>query len=222
MCHYVSFCVPRIKEDELYYLRIFVGSLDSHAGIEEGWNLKAGEYREAEWTENDSGESLVVRVEDDEEESIYRAAILAEFPTRVALINSVKIGKIDGNKYWYKEGILHREDGPAIDLVDGSKEWYKEGLRHRKDGPAVEYVSGTRKWYKEGKLHREDGPAIEYADGTKEWWKEGKLHREDGPAIELVDGGKEWYNKGLRHREDGPAIEYANGTKKWYKEGKSV
>ena len=29
-----------------------------------------------------------------------------------------------GNKYWYLEGELHREDGPAVEYPDGTKEWY--------------------------------------------------------------------------------------------------
>ena len=30
----------------------------------------------------------------------------------------------DGYKEWYKNGYLHREDGPAIEHPDGRKEWY--------------------------------------------------------------------------------------------------
>ena len=56
----------------------------------------------------------------------------------------------------------------------GNKRWYKEGMRHREGGPAVEYSNGAKLWYKEGKLHREDGPAIEHADGRKEYWKNNK------------------------------------------------
>jgi len=32
-----------------------------------------------------------------------------------------------GNKYWYKEDLLHRIDGPAIEYSDGRKEWYIDG-----------------------------------------------------------------------------------------------
>jgi len=35
----------------------------------------------------------------------------------------------DGTEYWYKEGLLHREDGPAIELPDGSEAFYLKGLR---------------------------------------------------------------------------------------------
>lgn len=32
-----------------------------------------------------------------------------------------------GTKWWYKEGYIHREDGPAIEYANGSKKWYYEG-----------------------------------------------------------------------------------------------
>jgi hypothetical protein len=49
--------------------------------------------------------------------------------------------------YWYLNGKLHREDGPAIEHADGRKCWYLNGLRHRVDGPAVESADGSKCWY---------------------------------------------------------------------------
>ena len=49
---------------------------------------------------------------------------------------------------------------------DGTFSWWKNGKIHRDDGPAIEGVSGAKSWYQNGKLHRDDGPAIEFADGT--------------------------------------------------------
>ena len=63
---------------------------------------------------------------------------------------------------------------------DGSKYYYLNGKVHREDGPAIEYVDGTKYWYKNSKLHREDGPAVEHANGNKSWWLNGKRHRKDG------------------------------------------
>lgn len=62
-------------------------------------------------------------------------------------------------------------------LADGTREWYRDGKLHRDDGPAVEHSDGTRMWCRNGKLHREDSPAIEFADGRREWWRDGKRHR---------------------------------------------
>jgi hypothetical protein len=60
-----------------------------------------------------------------------------------------------GEKYWYKNGKLHREDGPAIDYLDKEKLWYKEGERHREDGPAIEYPNGVSYFYFEDKGYNE-------------------------------------------------------------------
>ena len=55
-----------------------------------------------------------------------------------------------GNKYWYLNGKLHREDGPAIELTNGNKYWYLNNELHREDGPACEHVNGTKFWYLNG------------------------------------------------------------------------
>jgi len=76
----------------------------------------------------------------------------------------------DGDRYWYLNDELHREDGPAIECANGYKAWYLNGVRHREDGPAIECTSGYKAWCLNGKLHREDGPAIEHANGYKAWY----------------------------------------------------
>jgi len=81
----------------------------------------------------------------------------------------MKVGS-NGRKYWYLNGELHREDGPAVECPDGRKYWYLNGKFHREDGPAVEHPNGTKEWYLNGELHREGGPAIEWPNGTKDWY----------------------------------------------------
>ena len=56
----------------------------------------------------------------------------------------------------------------------GDKEWYRNGQLHREDGPAIEYANGYIAWYQNGQRHREDGPAVEYANGDKEWYRNGQ------------------------------------------------
>ena len=80
----------------------------------------------------------------------------------------------NGDKYWYLNGQLHREDGPAIEWANGHKSWWLNGELHREDGPAIEYANGNKYWFKNHKLHREDGPAEEWADGDKYWYLKGK------------------------------------------------
>ena len=57
---------------------------------------------------------------------------------------------VNGDRGWYLNGKVHREDGPAIERADGSRWWYLNGKVHREDGPAIEWASGTRKWYLNG------------------------------------------------------------------------
>ncbi len=76
----------------------------------------------------------------------------------------------DGTKFWYLNGKLHNENGPAIEFTNGNKEWRINGLLHREDGPAIEHANGDKYWYTNGNLHREDGPAVEKLNGTKFWY----------------------------------------------------
>jgi hypothetical protein len=108
----------------------------------------------------------------------------------------------DGDKHWYLNGKLHREDGPAVERSNGFKYWYLNGKPHREDGPAREWADGSKAWYLNGKLHREDGPAVEYSDGTKSWYLNGQCHREDGPAVERSNGYKAWYLNGKHLTEE--------------------
>jgi len=61
------------------------------------------------------------------------------------------------------------KNGLIID-ENGTKYWYLNGKLHREDGPAIEYSSGRKFWYINGKLHRTDGPAIEDSNDYKEWY----------------------------------------------------
>ena len=84
-----------------------------------------------------------------------------------------------GDKFWWLDGKLHREDGPAVEYADGSKFWYLNDKLHREDGPAEECADGSKIWYLNDNLHREDGPAEEYANGSKSWWLNGEQVTEE-------------------------------------------
>jgi len=48
---------------------------------------------------------------------------------------------IHGTIYRFKSGLLHSEnDKPAIESVNGDKHWYKHGVQHREDYPAIVYA----------------------------------------------------------------------------------
>ena len=107
----------------------------------------------------------------------------------------------DGNKFWYLNEKLHREQGPAFEGPDGTKEWYLNGERHREQGPAVIRSNGSNEWWLNGQLHREQGPAIEHSDGSKEWWEYNELiysteMGEENPILKKAweSGSREEFN----------------------------
>ena len=74
----------------------------------------------------------------------------------------------------------------------GNKYWYLNGKLHREDGPAIEDASGSKYWHLNDRLHREDGPAVERANGYKEWWLDNKRLSEEehkrltSPVVEMT------------------------------------
>jgi len=74
------------------------------------------------------------------------------------MLQGLHIDEYSGTKMWYKDGELHREDGPAIIWKNGDEEWYLNSKKHRDDGPAVYYPSfnGLRGWYIDGRKLSED------------------------------------------------------------------
>jgi hypothetical protein len=112
----------------------------------------------------------------------------------ISMDNNVKV-EIDvfGHKRYYKNGLLHRTNGPAVEYSDGAKHWYLNGERHRENGPAVESTNGEKYWYFGNKLHRMHGPAVECPNGHKEWWRNGirypmSKYQEDIKIIWLKEG----------------------------------
>lgn len=145
--------------------------------------------------------------------------------------NIPTIIKQNGDKYYYKLGILHRENGPAIIKHNGDKHYYQLGFLHNEDGPAIQLSNGDNKWYKYGVELTEDEFKSEFndklllkktieIDGDIRKTKNGKLHSyNDEPA--LVKGNKkEWYKDGLLHRIDGPAITIDDNIEAWYRYGR--
>jgi hypothetical protein len=74
----------------------------------------------------------------------------------------------DGNQYWYLNGLLHKEDGPAYISKAGYKIWYINGKRHNENGPAVIHTDGSNAWYLNGKEYTEDAyRTIQFFNGIK-------------------------------------------------------
>ena len=71
------------------------------------------------------------------------------------------------------------------EYASGDKAWYLNDQLHREDGPALEYATGTKEWWLNGNRHRTDGPAIEMADGYKSWWLNDNYITDD-PLVWMV------------------------------------
>lgn len=83
------------------------------------------------------------------------------------------IQKLNGILFYYKNNVLHRDDGPAIIAPSGATNWYKNGKRYRDEGPAIEH-DGSKAWMINGEYHRKNGPAIEWANSRECWYYKGK------------------------------------------------
>jgi hypothetical protein len=91
----------------------------------------------------------------------------------------------NGNKCWYLNDKLHREDGPAVEHADGDKSWYLNGKLHREDGPAIEYRNGYKSWYLEGIQYTKSGHKAEMARRNNTCT--GKVVTSEGKHYELTE-----------------------------------
>ncbi len=58
----------------------------------------------------------------------------------------------DYYEYYYlnNSGRKHRLDGPSLKNLFGDKIWFKNGLWHRENGPAQEWYDGQKRYYLDG------------------------------------------------------------------------
>ncbi len=131
---------------------------------------------------------------------------LIRYLTYESVYYHVSYGKFNDAMVWYKNGLIHRNDGPAVEH-DDIVGYYKHEVPHRVDGPAIKCLNArSERWWMNGKLHRiGGGPAVIEGDSYVQWWRDGLLHRRNGPA-NVCDDVREWYQHGLLHCPNGPAL----------------
>ena len=67
----------------------------------------------------------------------------------------------NGNTIWYTGDRIHRNnDLPAVEYANGDREWWKNGLIHRDNQPAIERVNGESEWWEHGKLKKSTKPVL--------------------------------------------------------------
>ena len=70
----------------------------------------------------------------------------------------------------------------------GVEEWYKDGMPHREDGPALIFPYGDECWMQKGANHRRKGPATIWAGGEEEWWYKGIKMPPNYTKLDIVKG----------------------------------
>lgn len=65
----------------------------------------------------------------------------------------------------------------VVDKISRRTTWFKNGHIHRDNGPAMMYPGEARYWYQEGKPHRDNGPAVETRENLV-WYQRGVLIKE--------------------------------------------
>lgn len=114
--------------------------------------------------------------------------------------------KINGNKYWYKDGKLHRLCKPAIEYSDGRKEWYSNGrkLNISADYQYPNYMDYCRVFYKritlqelwrqdEAKIKQDHENELEAIRKREEALKE-EAERARIVLAEYQKEREDWYN----------------------------
>lgn len=145
-----------------------------------------------------------------------------------------------GDNAYFEEGLLHRDNGPAIIRSAGNTESWLFGCQF--DADTYSYFADIAKTmgmhgpglklFFNGYEMIPDWSATDISTvigdmgtgecvianplGSTAWIKDGKVSRDNGPAVEFING-TEWYMKdGQFHRLDGPAITWADRTENRY------
>ena len=89
----------------------------------------------------------------------------------------------NGTKYWYLNGKLHREDGPAVEWSDGSKYWCLNGKK----------ITEAEHKLKTMTKHQQQTDIVEYTD---EYFK-GVQSAQDEMEQKIEDKFQLWEGEGF-------------------------
>lgn len=165
-------------------------------------NVDQSEYDDLAFSEGIIQRNMNMKDEDDDDtenskfESLLGSPIheIDAIPRNKSWIKTICFG---GAKKIFNNGLLNDyKKTAAIEYPEGGlKIHYKNGIIHRDKGPAIEYpahpttrFNNNNAYYIDGKLSRKNGPAkynlrgVEDSDRGFIWYKDGKIHRDKGPA----------------------------------------
>ena len=73
-----------------------------------------------------------------------------------------------------------------VEYTNGDKEWFRNGKLHREDGPAKEYANGDKSWYLNGIYYTESAYKAEMAKRSTTNPCNGKIVEIDGKKYQLI------------------------------------
>lgn len=137
-------------------------------------------------------------------------------------------------KITLKNGVLHNDNGPAVEIGDDFQLWFINGMLHRLNGPAVSKPDHIKEYWMYGKRRRPYSLApVVLCDNTNgsKWLIDDqemdldqfliylKKNHSD-KQITLEDDKVIFVKDGVPHNDDGPAIIWFNGSLEWRTCGK--
>ena len=125
MCKFLSGLVTIAKHPKVLCL-----DLKSHDATIAALGIKEETYREFEWTREDDGDSLGVRCLPDEDRNNFKAAILAQFPTRHDCINEcIRQMAASGRNLDYDLSSLTSAEGLVLPTTMGGDLYLSNSVR---------------------------------------------------------------------------------------------
>lgn len=91
-------------------------------------------------------------------------------------------------EFQHTNDVPYKFTGICKILQDNTIRYYKDGLFHRHDGPAIIWQNGAKSWRVFGKHHREDGAAIQCKNGYEEYCYNDIWYSE-------IQSDDEWFEK---------------------------
>ena len=79
----------------------------------------------------------------------------------------------NGNKFWIQNS-KNLDLSSSVEILSGGYKWYLNGMLHREDGPAIEWYNDEKEWYQNNRKHRINGPAVIDHYSGNEWWINGQ------------------------------------------------
>ena len=68
----------------------------------------------------------------------------------------IEVVEIEGDVFYFKDGLLHRDGYPAIEFKSGDEWWIDNGMIHRENGPAIIHRKDVEYWVNDHRASKEE------------------------------------------------------------------